>query len=141
MAENVKSVSAVHGENFWKIAKSVIYQAGKYSYGVKLMLNLSDESTKWKVQDVLSKYYKGDINRLEQSIRSHKEKYNSSIKQLNHYSIRLGLPVVTKPETLLQMLMEQERRSFYSRTINKCLKKRTVMSMQAIERKYEGSSL
>lgn len=125
---------------FWSEAGRLITIAAKYNQKVSLKGNLLDDSTSWKVQKPFYEYYGGSMAQLNRSIENCKRQFGYQVKAFNDYCRRYGVAEITKPDELLQLLLNPKRRVYYKKAIEKAKNSLEICSLQEIEKLYKGSS-
>ena len=118
---------------YWSQANRLITIASKYGQKIALKANLLDESTAWKVKDVLNSHYGGSMSALEHSINSAKRMFNVEVKNFNTACRIYGITEIKDPDKLLTLLTDSSRRDFYRKTIKKAMKTQAIYRLQDIE--------
>ena len=124
---------------FWSSAGRIIDLAAKYSQRISLKESLLDESEEWKVRNVLDRYYDGDISNLNKSIKNAKKQFEREVMMYNLDCQHEGLKEVRKIETLLELLLDPQRRMFYKKAIKKAKEEQIVYPLQDIEKAFRES--
>lgn len=130
------STFEVYVGHYWNSVEALIQVSGALSQAVKLEGNLRDPTTEHRVHDVLEQYYGGSIQNLEKAIASRHQECLSDIAAINTWALRLNLSPVKKPEILINLLFERDRRERWKRIVCQCKKKSQAMSLQDVEREY-----
>ena len=119
--------------DYWSQAGLLITIASKYGQKIALKANLLDESTAWKVKDVLNSHYGGSMSALEHSINSAKRMFNVEVKNFNTACRIYGITEIKDSEKLLALLTDSSRRDFYRKAIKKAMKTQVAYRLQDIE--------
>ena len=135
---NSKEVTAsADTRAYWKCAKKLVDRVGELVSAEKLFINSVDSETQDKVKDVLHEYYGGNLDRLNDAIRSKIKSCEASIMRMN---IECGINDVNKikrPDRLLWLLKSKDRRTYYRRAFKRYLRKCEVVSLQTVEEDYQ----
>ena len=123
-------------QEYWDKAQEIVQKAGVYASAEKLRRNLEDEATRWKVVEVLERYYENDEGFLADSIRFKRREIRQAIRDFNVLASQNGRHEITKPDALIALLMNEERRRKYKAFIEKHRKKNKMVDLQQIEMEF-----
>lgn len=136
--QNSKEITAsADTRTYWECAKKLVDRVGELVSAEKLYINSVDPEVQDKVMDVLSEYYGGNLDRLNDAIRSKIKSCEASIMRMN---IECGINDVNKikrPDRLLWLLKSKDRRTYYRRAFQRYLRKCEVVSLQTVESDYQ----
>lgn len=133
MAENIKITESC--KKYWTIVFEMLDAAGDYSAVVKLYANLMDQTTAWKVQPVLEEYYEGKISNLENTITCRENQFYAKVNKLNILCKQHGIMTITKPDRLLELLLDPSRRKSYREKATRRLRRGKICPVQDFEKK------
>ena len=123
-------------KKYWATVFEMLKAAGDYSSAVKLYANLIDADTAWKAQSVLDEgYYQGEISYLRDAITSREDQFFAKVNKLNILCKQHNIMVITKPEKLLELLLDPSRRRSYREKAKRRLKKGEICPIQSFEKK------
>ena len=123
-------------QEYWDKAQEIVQKAGVYASAEKLRRNLEDEATRWKVEEVLERYYENDEGFLKDAIRFKRREICQAIRDFNILASQNGCHEVTKPDSLIALLMDEERRRKYKAFCEKHRKKNEIIDLQQIEMEF-----
>ena len=134
MAENINVTGTC--KEYWATVFEMLKAAGDYSSAVKLYANYIDKDTAWKAQSVLDKgYYQGEIAYLRGAITSREEQFFAKVNKLNILCRQHNITTITKPEKLLDLLLDTRRRKSYRGKARTRLKRGEICPIQSFEKK------
>ena len=133
MAENIKISEST--KQYWAVIFEVIDAAGDYAAALKLYSNLMNEATAKKVRHVLDRYYEGRMTNLKKTIVQRMDVFYVNIDRLNALCRRENIRVVTRPDILLEFLMDAKRRRSYRAKAARRLSKDVICPLQDFEKK------
>lgn len=133
MTENIRISEST--KKYWSAVFDVIYAAGDYASALKLYANLMDSTTAWRVMPVLEDYYEGRISNLKDAISYRKELFYAKVNKLNILCMQHNLRTITKPEILLNLLLDPKRRRSYKDKALRRSNKDIVCPLQDFEKK------
>lgn len=133
MAENIKVTEQC--KQYWTTVYELLDVAGDYSSAIKLYANLMDSDTAWKVEPILDEYYDGKITTLRRTIEEREEKYYAKVEKLNILCKQHGIMTITKPQTLLELLLSSNRRRSYRDKATRRLNNGVIVPIQSFEKK------
>ncbi len=125
-------------QEYWDKAQKLVKEAGAYASAEKLRINLEDEATRWKVKRVLTRYYEGDETILRNAIHFHRREVMKVIREFNLLAANNGKHEITKPDSLINLLLDEERRRKYKSFIEKHRKKNEIVDLQKVEMEYRA---
>ncbi len=123
-------------QEYWDKAQEIVKKAGAYASAEKLRINLDDEATRWKVTRVLTRYYEGDENLLRSTIHHKRREVMKAITEFNTLAANNGHLEVTKPNSLINLLMDEDRRRKYKAFCEKHRKKNEMVDLQKVEMEF-----
>lgn len=136
--QNSKEITAsADTRTFWACANKLVDRVGELVSAEKLFINSVDPETQDKVKDVLQEYYGGNLDRLDDAIKSKIKSCEASAMRMN---IECGINDVDKikrPDRLLWLLKSKDRRTYYRRAFKRYLRKCEVVSLQTVEEDYQ----
>lgn len=115
---------------YWSRVKEVIDAAGDYSWAIKLEANLLDPSTRFKVEQVFQKYFHSSMKELKDSIAVRHKQFFGKVVKLNIVCRQNNLTEITKPERLLNLLLDDGTRESFKGKLETKVKKDQVCSLQ-----------
>lgn len=131
-----KTVISFETQEYWDAVQNIVKAASVYAAAEKLRANLEDEATAWKVRGVLTRYYAGDMNKLRDSIHFKRREAANAIRKFNTIAANNGKHQVTKPDSLINFLLDETRRRKYENFSEKHRKKNEIVDLQQIEMEY-----
>ena len=121
--------------NYWDAAKAVIDAAGDYAAIIKLRANYLDSSTRNSVEHVVEKYYgNGGNGRLEKAIESCYYDFFAKVEKLNILCRQYNVMQITKPDKLLNLLLDPRRRRSYRGKMERKRRKGEICPLQVFEK-------
>ncbi len=133
--KELKPISYQTDELYDKILELIKY-AGSYAAKVKLRENLSDPSTAWEVQGVLDRYYEGNMDVLCNKIDYYCTEVKRRIRELNILNRNHGIREIIKPDSLINLLLDETRRRKYRQFAEKHRKKDEIVDLRIIEAEF-----
>jgi len=129
-------VISFYTNEFYDKILELVKAAGAYASAVKLHENLEDEATAWKVQGVLTRYYEGDMGILRDTIHFRRRECGKIIRELNTLNRNNGIREIIKPDSLINLLLDEIRRRKYVQLANKHRKKDEIVDLRVIESEF-----
>jgi len=123
-------------QEYWDKAQEIVKLAGAYASAEKLRVNLEDEATRWKVQRVLTRYYEGDENLLRDTIHYRRRQVMNAIREFNTIAANNGRLEISKPNSLINFLLDEDRRRKYINFSEKHRKKNELVDLQRVEMEF-----
>ena len=119
-------------DEYWRLVEKLVDGVGLVESRKKLRKNFEDSATRFKVQDVMNKYYDGKIERLESSIRQQIERNRKTLAQIDKILSRNGLNTVTQKTALAIFLKENRHRKTMKRIAERNRRDSVIMSLDKI---------
>lgn len=138
MKEKKAIVISKSCKDYWHAVKAVIDAAGDYAAAIKLRANLLDDSTYHKVEGVLKGSFAGEMSKLEDSIWHREKNFYAKVEKLNILCRQNSVHVITKPQTLLNLLLDSKKRESYRGKMQRKLQKNLICPLQDFEGKRGG---
>ena len=121
---------------YWESVLRLVDAAGSFAFKEKLLENLRDKNTSFKVEPVVEKYYGGSEVLLSRRIYDAQKWFNDCVMELNLECEKNSLRGVAAPTRLLHLLYSKDRRGYYKREAKKLLAKNEVISLQDLEERF-----
>ena len=132
---NIKSSSSTM--KYWETAYDFVYACGEFASAYKLYENFRDPSTRHEVDKVVDDYY-GTVDALWEVIQTRREICQSKIHKLNTACRANGIHCIDSPETLIELMLLEDRRVYYRRAIKRYCEHDEVVPLQQIENEYRA---
>ena len=126
---------------YWDDLKIFLQTCSKFNRAIKLRESIKSESN-FEARDVFERYYNGNLENLERTIRETDELRRAALREFNRQCAWAHVSPIPDDqcEEFLESMMDNNRRSYYIGVINKFkeYKVPTVLSVEEIEAKYQN---
>ena len=121
---------------YWETVLRLIDVASMYWSKQRLLSNYRDDATRFKVEGVMAKYYGGSEYALMRRVKDIQDSFSTIAIRLNAECKKHSLPKISKPMVLLELLAENERKSYFKREAKRLLSQNKVIALQTLEERY-----
>lgn len=121
---------------YYKEVETLLQEAGKYSQNYRLLENIGNPETNFRVKHVLESYYDNDETLLRMAVNKQKVRCKRTIERINTLCKRYDILPISYPERLTQLLLNPERRKVYKKLAAKYKKQGRIVPLQDLEAEF-----